>query len=504
MPERRRSWRSPPARRRSTSPSSANSEVEFPEWMPAVERMLVILRHELNPSHVYTYHSEGFRPGGGLYVFTPGEGRRAVEGAGRLARRADPRLRPVVRRARGAVQLEGRRPRVQRPVRPQSSARQEPGPHVRIYRMNVDGTGLTALTDGASNNFNACWLPDGGIAFLSDRKPAFAYCFAPPRRSCTAWTATAQNVKRLSANYLNDFTPHVMDDGRIIYSRWEYVDRPAIPIQSLWSINPDGTGLSGVFGNRVLSPATFMEARSIPGSDDLLCVMTSHNGPCRGAIGVIDRELRPQRPGGDPQPHAGGQHRPGRRRQRQPRPRALREPLPDRRRVLPGVEAGHDSRPRLRRHQAGRALAPERRHGLLQPHADLASRRAPGHSSTPVGGRRSTGPGPRSACRTSTRGSSRTSSAARSSRFASSRRSRRAAGHRRRSPTSDRKASPRSASSSRWSPAGRPTRPRRSGATPRSRRTARPISRCPPSCRSTSWRSTPKAGPCSGCGASRT
>ena len=42
-----------------------------------------------------------------------------------------------------------------------------------------------------------------------------------------------ENLVRLSANYLNDFTPSVMQDGRILYSRWEYVDRPAIPIQSL-------------------------------------------------------------------------------------------------------------------------------------------------------------------------------------------------------------------------------------------------------------------------------
>jgi hypothetical protein len=80
-----------------------------------------------------------------------------------------------------------------------------------------------------------------------------------------------------------------MQDGRILFSRWEYVDRPAIPIQSLWAINPDGTMLSGVFGNRTLSPATFMEARDIPGMPGkILCVMTSHNGPCRGAIGLLD------------------------------------------------------------------------------------------------------------------------------------------------------------------------------------------------------------------------
>ncbi len=155
--------------------------------------------------------------------------------------------------------------------------------------MNVDGSGLTALSDSKSNNVNPCWLPDGHIAFLSDRKPAFAYCFVSTSPTLYRMDRNGESVKRISANYLNDFTPHVMDDGRIIYSRWEYVDRPAIPIQGLWSINPDGTGLSAVFGNRVITPGTFMEARPIPGTRNILCVLTCHNGPCRGAIGIIDR-----------------------------------------------------------------------------------------------------------------------------------------------------------------------------------------------------------------------
>ena len=163
----------------------------------------------------------------------------------------------------------------------------------KIYRMNVDGSGLTCITDGSSNNFNPCWLPDGDIAFLSDRKSAFAYCFTTTSPVLYRMDRDGNNVKRLSANYLNDFTPNVDAEGRILFSRWEYVDRPAIPIQSLWSINPDGTGLSGVFGNRVLSPATFMEAKTIPGTNKLLCVLTSHNGPCRGAIGIIDRHFGP-------------------------------------------------------------------------------------------------------------------------------------------------------------------------------------------------------------------
>jgi hypothetical protein len=158
-----------------------------------------------------------------------------------------------------------------------------------IWRIQTDGSGLTRVIDHESNNMNACWLPDGGIAFLSDRKPAFAYCWTSTSPVLYRADGDGRNVIKLSANYLTDFTPSIMEDGRILYSRWEYVDRPAIPIQSLWAVQPDGTSLAGVFGNRVLSPATFMEARDIPGMPGkILCVMTSHNGPCRGAIGLLD------------------------------------------------------------------------------------------------------------------------------------------------------------------------------------------------------------------------
>ncbi len=240
-------------------------------------KLIVIQRHPINSSHVYTYHAEGFRSGGGLYRLTLGKGEGEGKGEGKLE--------PLVDAAGGQildcnVSYDGK----ELLFSWRKSARQK----YQVFRMNVDGTDLTPITDGTSNDMNACWLPDGGIVFLSDRKPAFAYCWVTTSPILYRCDGDGGNVVRLSANYLNDFTPSVMADGRILYSRWEYVDRPAIPIQSLWTMNGDGTGVSGFFGNRVLSPATFMEARQIPGTDSVLCVLTSHNGPCRGAIGIVD------------------------------------------------------------------------------------------------------------------------------------------------------------------------------------------------------------------------
>jgi hypothetical protein len=236
-----------------------------------VDKLLVIRRHEIDATHVYTYHYEGFRAGGGLYAVSrkdPNARRRLVES-------------PTGQILDCDLSYDGKTALF--------SWRKQESEGYHVWSIGVDGGGLRQLTSGPWHDYNACWLPDGGIAFLSTRSPQFAYCWHAPVGILHRMNADGSGVRKLSANYLNDFTPAVLDDGRIIYTRWEYVDRPAIPIQSLWTINPDGTGLLGYFGNRVISPATFMEARSIPGSTKILSTMTGHNGPTRGAIGIVDR-----------------------------------------------------------------------------------------------------------------------------------------------------------------------------------------------------------------------
>ena len=234
------------------------------------EQLLVIKRRELNPSHVYTYHVEGFAAGGGLCILDvrTGETKELVASPEGQILDCD-------------LSCDGREILF--------SWRKKKAEGYHLFVINTDGSCLRQITEGPWHDYNACWLPDGGIAFLSTRESRFAYCWVSPVGVLHRMERDGSRVRRLSANIVNDFTPSVLPDGRIIYSRWEYVDKPAIPVQSLWTIHPDGTALAGYFGNRVLSPATFMEARAIPGSDNVLCVLTSHNGPCRGALGIIDR-----------------------------------------------------------------------------------------------------------------------------------------------------------------------------------------------------------------------
>ncbi|MDR0704422.1 MAG: hypothetical protein LBF88_05475 [Planctomycetaceae bacterium] len=242
-----------------------------------LKQFLVIKRFEIKSSHVYTYHYEGFRAGGGLYVFDCDELKKNPDAAGKLlVPSPEGQILDADLSYNGKTILFSWRRKQSEPY--------------HLWTINIDGTDLKQLTRGAWHDYNACWLPDGDIAFLTSRSPQFAYCWNAPVGILHRMKPDGSQLIQLSANYLNDFTPSVIDDGRIIYSRWEYVDKPAIPIQSLWTIHPDGTQLQVYYGNRVLSPATFMEARQIPDSQKIVCTLTGHNGPTYGAIGIIDRQ----------------------------------------------------------------------------------------------------------------------------------------------------------------------------------------------------------------------
>ena len=69
----------------------------------------------------------------------------------------------------------------------------------------------------------------------------------------------------LSSSIVHDNTPWVLPDGRVLYTRWEYVDRSRVSYHHLWTINPDGTGQMVYYGNQQPGEV-YIDAKPIPGS----------------------------------------------------------------------------------------------------------------------------------------------------------------------------------------------------------------------------------------------
>ncbi|MDO4575471.1 MAG: hypothetical protein Q4D98_09705 [Planctomycetia bacterium] len=159
-----------------------------------------------------------------------------------------------------------------------------------VYRIGIDGTGLKALTSGEQYDFGPAELPSGEIVFVSSRKGGYTVCQPGPTSNLYKMNADGSDVRCLSMNTLSDFHPQVLPDGRILFTRWEYIDRDLTYRQSLWTENPDGTNYQLYFGNTVRNCGSFLQSRPIPGRSDLVVsTFTSHHGYPHGAIGLIHR-----------------------------------------------------------------------------------------------------------------------------------------------------------------------------------------------------------------------
>ncbi len=162
----------------------------------------------------------------------------------------------------------------------------------QIYEINVDGTGLKQLTRGPHYNVCPVPLPDGRIAFLSSRTPGYhTVCQSGPSMHVHVMNRDGSDARDLSANTLTDFGLSILRDGRLLFTRWEYVDVTLTYRQSLWTAYPDGRQLQLYFGNTILDPATFWQVREIPGRDAVVCTLAPHHHSPYGAIGLVKNKF---------------------------------------------------------------------------------------------------------------------------------------------------------------------------------------------------------------------
>jgi hypothetical protein len=159
-----------------------------------------------------------------------------------------------------------------------------------IYEINVDGTGLRQITSGIFDDLDPVYLPDGkNFVFSSTRGHTYVRCMPPTNAYMLMRCGLdGENLYFISANNEPDYLPSVMNDGRLVYTRWEYTDKPLWRAQSLWTVNPDGTQPNTFWGNQSVWPDLLKDARAIPGSHRVMFTGSAHHNWFAGSIGIID------------------------------------------------------------------------------------------------------------------------------------------------------------------------------------------------------------------------
>jgi hypothetical protein len=159
-----------------------------------------------------------------------------------------------------------------------------------LFEMSADGTGLRQLTDAPFDDFAPRYLPDGKILFLSTRRGGFHRCGRGP---CPVHTMALANADGsdphvISFHETHEWDPAVLNDGRVIYTRWDYVDRHAVHYQQLWTVRPDGTDVRAYYGNNTLNPVGVWEARPVPCSSRVMATAGAHHAMTAGSIILLD------------------------------------------------------------------------------------------------------------------------------------------------------------------------------------------------------------------------
>jgi len=171
------------------------------------------------------------------------------------------------------------------------------GSHNRwqIWEVGLDGSNLRQVTPGGEadvDNYDACYLPDERIIFASTR------CFQGV--PCVGGGNTVANlcvmnpdgtgIRQLCFDQDHNWCPTVMNDGRILYSRWEYSDTSHYFTRILFSMNPDGTNQMAYYGSNSYWPNSLFYARPIPNQPTQFAgIVSGHHGVARmGELHLFD------------------------------------------------------------------------------------------------------------------------------------------------------------------------------------------------------------------------
>jgi len=132
------------------------------------------------------------------------------------------------------------------------------------------------------------YLPNGRIMFASSRSRRSVLCAPQTSTTLHMMDADGKNMRCISAGQVNELAPCLLDDGRIAYTRWEYIDKGFGNAQSLWAVRPDGSGSDHIHKNMLVRPGAMLHVRNVPGTRKLVSVGAGHHGGHEGPIILID------------------------------------------------------------------------------------------------------------------------------------------------------------------------------------------------------------------------
>jgi formylglycine-generating enzyme required for sulfatase activity len=163
----------------------------------------------------------------------------------------------------------------------------------QIHEIRADGSHYRQLTPGDQpevHNYDSCYLPNGNIAFLSTAPLQGVPCNAGVVVGMMyLMDPNGNHIHQVAFEQDHDYCPSVLNDGRILYLRWDYTDTPHVWNRILMAMNPDGTSQMEYYGSGSYWPNAVFFARAIPGHPTKIAgIVTGHHEGRIGELVIFD------------------------------------------------------------------------------------------------------------------------------------------------------------------------------------------------------------------------
>jgi formylglycine-generating enzyme required for sulfatase activity len=165
----------------------------------------------------------------------------------------------------------------------------------QVFELRADGSGLRQVTSSPHDDvdsFDPCYLPGGKIIFCSTANYQSVPCYNGTRKvgGLYLMEAGGQNVRQLTFDQDDDSYPSVMNNGRVMFTRWEYAGTPHFFTRLVFQMNPDGSGQEELYGSNSWWPNAVYYERSLPSHPTrFVGIVSGHHGDRRmGELVIFD------------------------------------------------------------------------------------------------------------------------------------------------------------------------------------------------------------------------
>ena len=156
-----------------------------------------------------------------------------------------------------------------------------------VYEVNRDGSNLHKVIKCEEPDlefFDAAYMPSGRIIAMSNIGYQGVPCVSGSDQvgNMIAYEPKTGEMRRMTFDQDANWHPRVMNNGRLMYVRWEYTDLTHYYSRFVMHANPDGTETKALYGSGGWFPNSIFDVQPLPGgTNTFVGIISGHHGIAR-------------------------------------------------------------------------------------------------------------------------------------------------------------------------------------------------------------------------------